>query len=172
MRIVLAALAALILLPATASAHPLGNFSMNHLTQVSVSEDRVDVTYVLDAAEIPTFQKNFDARAEVARRLKLTVNGGAITLRPGTATVPHPPGQGALPTTRVVLPLSAAVNDPRDVKVDDGTFPGRVGWKAVVAQPGRGTHTKSSAPATDPTNGLRVYPKDLLKSPEDLRFAS
>ena len=28
---------------------------------------------------------------------------------------------------------------------------------------------KASAPATDPTNGLRSYPKDLLKSPEDLR---
>ena len=38
-----------------------------------MSSDRVDVTYVLDAAEIPTFQKNFDAKAEVAKRLKLTV---------------------------------------------------------------------------------------------------
>ena len=75
MRIVLAALAALVLLPATASAHPLGNFSMNHLTEVSVSSERIDVTYILDAAEIPTFQKNFDATAEVARRLKVTVNG-------------------------------------------------------------------------------------------------
>ena len=31
---------------------------------------------------------------------------------------------------------------------------------------------KASAPATDPTNGLRTYPKDLLKSPEDLRDAT
>ena len=82
MRIVLAALVALVLLPATASAHPLGNFSMNHLTQVSVSRDRVDVTYVLDAAEIPTFQKHFDARAEVAKSLKLTVDGLAVSLKP------------------------------------------------------------------------------------------
>ena len=50
MRIIVAALLALALLPATASAHPLGNFSINHLTQVSVSADRVDVTYVLDGA--------------------------------------------------------------------------------------------------------------------------
>ena len=32
-----------------------------------MSSDRIDVTYVLDAAEIPTFQKNFDAKAEVAK---------------------------------------------------------------------------------------------------------
>src|SRR4051812_32041285 len=146
MRIVLAALAALILLPATASAHPLGNFSMNHLTEVSVSSNRVDVTYVLDAAEIPTFQKNFDARAEVARRLRVTVDGAALRLRAGAATTTHPRGQGGLPTTRVVLPLSAAVKDPRAVRVNDGTFPGRVGWKAVVAKPGRGTAVKASAP--------------------------
>src|SRR4051812_17757256 len=171
MRIVLAALAALILLPATASAHPLGNFSMNHLTQVSVSGDRVDVTYVLDAAEIPTFQKNFDAEAEVARRLKLTVDGAATTLRAGTPTVTHPPGQGGLTTTRVVLPLTAEVKDARAVTLHDGTFPGRVGWKAIVAQPGRGTAVHASAPATDPTNGLRTYPKDLLKNPADLRDA-
>jgi ABC-type nickel/cobalt efflux system permease component RcnA len=172
MRIVLAALVALALLPATASAHPLGNFSMNHLTEVSVSNDRIDVTYVLDAAEIPTFQKNFDATAEVARRLKLTVDGAPTPLQAGTPTITHPPGQGGLKTTRVVLPLNATVENPRDVRVDDGTFPGRVGWKAVIAKPGRGTAVKSSAPATDPTNGLRSYPKDLLKSPEDLRRAT
>ena len=40
-----------------ASAHPLGNFSVNHLATVSVSDDRVDVRYVLDQAEIPTVQE-------------------------------------------------------------------------------------------------------------------
>jgi ABC-type nickel/cobalt efflux system permease component RcnA len=145
---------------------------MNHLTKVSVSSDRLDVTYILDAAEIPTFQKNFDAKAEVARRLKVTVNGAPTPLRAGTPAITYPPGQGGLKTTRVVLPLSAAVKDPRDVRVSDGTFPGRVGWKAVVSKPGRGTAVKASAPATDPTNGLRSYPKDLLKSPEDLRDAT
>src|SRR5688500_16569313 len=106
MRIVLAALAALVLLPATASAHPLGNFSVNRLTQVSVSSDRVDVTYVLDPAEITTLQKNFDAKAEVAKRLRLTVDGRAVALTPaGAAKVTNPPGQGVLKTNQVVLPL-------------------------------------------------------------------
>jgi nickel/cobalt exporter len=176
MRIVLAVLAALALLPATASAHPLGNFSINHLARTSVSADRVDVTYVLDGAEIPTFQKSVElakVQAEVATRLTLTVDGRPVALKPaGTATITHPVGQGGLKTTRVVLPLSATVKEPKTVALSDQTYPGRVGWKAIVSQPGQGTAVKASAPATDPTNGLRTYPKDLLKSPEDLRDAT
>jgi nickel/cobalt exporter len=176
MRIIFAALLALALLPATASAHPLGNFSINHLSQVSVSADRVDVTYVLDGAEIPTFQKSVElakVQAEVADRLTLTVDGRDLRLRPGSEpTLTHPPGQGGLRTTRVVLALQAAVKDPRSVKLEDGTFPGRIGWKAIVARPGQGTATRSSAPATDPTDGLRRYPQDLLKSPADTRSAT
>jgi ABC-type nickel/cobalt efflux system permease component RcnA len=175
MRIIVAALLALALLPATASAHPLGNFSINHLSQVSVSADRVDVTYVLDGAEIPTFQKSVElakVQAEVAKRLRLTVDGRAVALRPaGEPTHARPTGQGGLPTTRIVLPLAARVA-ARDVRLEDGTFPGRIGWKAIVARPGNGTATRSSAPASDPTNGLRHYPKDLLKSPADTRTAT
>jgi nickel/cobalt exporter len=175
MRIIVAALAALALLPATASAHPLGKFSVNHLAQVSVSADRVDVTYVVDAAEIPTFQKSVDAakvKAEVADRLTLTVDGRRTTLVSGRATVTHPPGSAGLDTTRVVLPLRAPVTDPRSVELDDQTYPGRVGWKAIVVRPGRGTAVRSSAPASDPTNGLRTYPRDVLGSPADLRTAT
>lgn len=175
-----AGVAAIALVPASASAHPLGNFSVNHLAQVSVSSGRVDVRYVLDEAEVPTFQHRGvpDAalldrtRAEVERRLVLSVDGRRVALRPaGRATIAHPAGQGGLRTTRVELPLSAAVSAPRRVELRDGTYPGRVGWKAIVARPGRGTAVRSSAPAGDPTNGLRAYPEDLLESPADLRVA-
>ena len=182
-RLLVAALAAaaLLALPGVASAHPLGNFSINHLARVAVSADRVDVTYVLDEAEIPTFQERGDGdavvlarkRAEVAKRLVVTVDGRRVALRPaGRAVLSHPPGAGGLKTTRLELALSAAVRDPRDVRIDDGTFPGRVGWKAIVVRPGRDTAVRSTAPATDPTNGLRRYPADLLKSPSDLRTAN
>ena len=169
-----------LVLPAAASAHPLGNFSVNHVARVSVSADRVDVRYILDEAEIPTFQQRDVAdatllarkRDEVEKRLVLTVDGRRVALRPaGRATLAHPEGQGGLRTTRVELPLSARVTDPRRVEVRDGTFPGRVGWKAIVAAPGRGTAVRSDVPAGDPTNGLRTYPADLLKSPSDVRAA-
>jgi nickel/cobalt exporter len=180
-RILLAALLALALLPAAASAHPLGNFSVNHLSRVSVSSDRVDVRYILDEAEIPTFQQRAVAdaellrrrRAEVERRLVLTVDGRRVPLRPaGGATIAHPPGQGGLRTTRVELPLTAAVEAPERVQLRDGTFPERVGWKAIVAERGRGTAVRSSVPVEDPTRGLRAYPEDLLESPSDVRSAT
>ena len=180
-RILVAAVVALALLPSAASAHPLGNFSVNHISQVSVSSDRVDVRYILDEAEIPTFQERDTAdatllerkQAEVRRRLALTVDGRRVALEPaGTPTIAHPEGQGGLKTTRVELPLTARVDDPRKVELRDGTFPGRIGWKAVVVEPGRGTAVRSSAPAGDPTDGLRMYPEDLLKSPSDVRSAS
>jgi ABC-type nickel/cobalt efflux system permease component RcnA len=45
--------------------------------------------------------------------------------------------------------------------VADGTFSGRVGWKAVLA-----------AGQQDPTHGLTAYPKAVLSSPSDVRSAT
>ena len=180
-RLLLLAVALVLLIPAAASAHPLGNFSINHLDRLKVSSGRVDVTYILDQAEIPTFQERGlppsvvlgRKRAEVARRLVLTVNGRRVPLRLGGAgQISFPPGQGGLKLTRVVLPLFALVAQPREVSLHDGTFPGRIGWKAIVAQPGSGTDVRSSVPSGDPTDGLRTYPQDMLKSPLDQRDAS
>jgi ABC-type nickel/cobalt efflux system permease component RcnA len=41
----------------------------------------------------------------------------------------------------------------------------------VQVRPGAGTAVRTSAPATDPTGGLRRYPQDLLASPSDVRDA-
>ena len=141
-----------------AAAHPLGNFSVNHLAKVKVSSDRVDVHYVLDQAEIPTFQERDEPRsellaskqAEVTRGLTLRVNGREVPLRlasPGRLTMPR--GQGGLFTTRLELSLSAVVEDPHRVQLRDRTFPGRVGWKAIVAEPGEGTAVRADAPSGD-----------------------
>src|SRR5262245_10553737 len=40
-----------------ASAHPLGNFSINRYAALRVAGDSVDVRYIVDMAEIPTFQE-------------------------------------------------------------------------------------------------------------------
>jgi ABC-type nickel/cobalt efflux system permease component RcnA len=176
-----AALGALAVLAPAASAHPLGNFSINHLTQVRISADRVEALYILDQAEIPTFQERGLSpaevlgrkRAEVARGLRLEVNGRPASLRlePG-AKISFPPGQGGLKLTRVEVPFSASVSDPRTVELQDGTFPDRVGWKAIQARPGEGTAVRSNVYAQDPTGGLRSYPKDTLSSPLDQRSAT
>jgi nickel/cobalt transporter (NicO) family protein len=172
---------ALTVAPEAARAHPLGNFSVNHQSTVSVSDDRVDVRYVLDQAEIPTVQERSLSRgevlaakrAEVERRLVLLVDGRRVALEPaGPARLTFPAGAGGLSTTRLELPLQATVDDPRRVELRDGTFPGRVGWKAVIAAPGEGTSVRTQAPSGDPTRGLRSYPEDLLASPLDRRTAT
>ncbi len=178
----IAALAALLALPAAAGAHPLGNFSVNHQARVAVSDDRVDVTYLLDQAEIPTFQERGRApaavlarkRAEILRGLALEVDGRRVPLTPaGTARIAFPDGQGGLATTRVELRLGARADTlGATVRLHDGTFAGRAGWKAIVVVPGTGTAVRSSVPAEDPTRGLRRYPQELLRSPPEQREAT
>ncbi len=167
---------------AAASAHPLGNFSINHLVTARVSAHRVDLHYILDQAELPTFQERdlstamvlARKEAEVRRRLVLTVDGHSAPLRIlPDATLSHPPGQGGLPLTRVELDLAAELASAHArIAIHDGTFPGRVGWKAIVVAPGAGTDVRSSVPSDDPTRGLRAYPQDALASPLNQRDAS
>ena len=47
-----------------------------------------------------------------------------------------------------------------------------MGWDAIQILPGDGTDVHSSVPATDPTDGLRAYPSNLLSSPPSDREAS
>jgi len=180
MRLALAAVLLALLLPtAAASGHPLGNFTINHLSRVSVSEQGIDVAYTLDQAEIPTFQeRSLDPTAvlarkvaEVRRGLHLTVDGkrAPLAVEPG-AKIAFPAGQGGLRTTRIELRLHARTG--ARVQFSDATFAGRVGWKAVIVAPGKGTDVRSNVPASDPTDGLRHYPADLLKSPLDQRSAT
>ena len=91
---------------------------------------------------------------------------------PAPPRITFPDGQGGLKTTRVELPLAATVSEPARVRLRDETFSGRAGWKAIVAQPGKGTAVRSTAPSGDPTNGLRAYPKESLSSPAAQTSAS
>jgi nickel/cobalt transporter (NicO) family protein len=164
-----------------AAAHPLGNFSVNHVSTVRISASHIDVRYVLDQAEIPTVQEDQltpaevlrRKLAEVERRLVLVVDGRRVSLEPaGTPTLGFPAGAGGLKTTRLELPLRAAVDSPRRVQLRDGTFTGRIGWKSVISASGEGTAVRTNAPSGDPTGGLRRYPQDLLSSPLDRRAAT
>ena len=90
--LLVAALSALAL-PAVAAAHPLGNFTINRFSRLEVSGHRVYVRYVLDLAEIPTFQAgHIDARAyarRIARNALLVVNGKTARLVPGSFFPPQ-----------------------------------------------------------------------------------
>jgi nickel/cobalt transporter (NicO) family protein len=171
-----------IALPAAdADAHPLGNFTVNHLTQVAVTDDSVQLRYILDVAEIPTFQARRQprtrtlrlAREEVARRLAVTVDGRRVAVYDaGPPLLSFPRGQGGLDTTRIELSLRAAATGAQVVRVRDGTYPDRLGYTALVARPGRGTTVRSTASSEDPTRGLRTYPPSAVQRPLEQRTAT
>ena len=69
------AIAIVLVATASASAHPLGNFTINLYSGLHVVPGEVRVDYVVDMAEIPTFQAmpsidtNGDGVASSAERL-------------------------------------------------------------------------------------------------------
>ena len=176
-----AALAGLALLAGSAAAHPLGNFTVNHVTQVRISSDRIDLRYILDQAEIPTFQARRETpearlaqvRAELRRNLRITADGRPVRIepRPG-ATLQARPGDGGLQTTRIEVELAATAQGARRIVVRDETYGDRAGWKAILPKPGTGTRVRSSVSSEDPTDGLRSYPKASLRAPLDQRSAT
>jgi len=179
--LLVALIAAAALAAAPAQAHPLGNFTINHLTQVSASKDGVRLHYILDRAEIPTFQVRRQSRAqqlaavraEVQGQLHVTAGGRRVPLRlTGAGTIAFPPGQGGLSTSRFEIDATAAVAVPGRVVIDDETYAGRFGLRALIARPGKGTAVRSSAPSEDPSDGLRTYPRALIVRPPDQHTAT
>jgi nickel/cobalt exporter len=183
-----------LLLAGEAQAHPLGNFTTNQLVQVSVDQRRANVDYVLDLAEIPTFQltQRFDANGdgaiagaeragvigelerEAEAGLALTADGERLRVRPaGEARLSFPDGQAGLPLTRLEASYAAELAGPAaTIELTNDAFANRTGWRAIQVLPGRGTDLVSSVPATDPTDALRVYPQGVLESPPDERAAT
>jgi nickel/cobalt transporter (NicO) family protein len=161
--VVAAALAA----PAAAAAHPLGNFTINRFSRVEVSGHRVYVRYVLDLAEIPTFQAGrIDARAyarRIAANAQLTLDGRRAPLVPLGEALAHPLGAGGLHTTRLEVVLAGPrIGGPTELAYHDANYADRIGWKEIVV----GAHTASRS------DELRAYPKDMLSSPLDVTSAT
>jgi ABC-type nickel/cobalt efflux system permease component RcnA len=181
----LAALAALAFV-ASAAAHPLGNFTINRYSRVEPSGDRLYALYVLDMAEIPTFQAkpDVDAKGEaaygselatsIAHHVEVKVGGRPVTLAATKHVLAFPPGQAGLRTTRLeVLLASPPLTHGGTVDYRDRNYSGRIGWKEIVVQAGSGAKvTGSSAPSTSISHELLSYPKNLLQSPLDVTEAT
>ncbi len=174
-KLLLVALVALAL-PTGAAAHPLGNFTVNHYGELDLSGSSVYVRFVLDLAEIPTYQAGDRVRApgyaaQVARELELEVDGRPAALVAITSRVSEKPGAGGLPTLRFEA-VYKADRAGRELVFRDRTFPGRIGWRELVARADRGAQILSAdVPAASRSDALRAYPKDLLRSPLDVRVA-
>ncbi len=193
-RLLFSLLALGLLLAPRGFAHPMGNFSVNHYSKISFEKDGVRVTYIIDLAEIPTYQElqqgNVTANVadpavmhfvesrgvELGRGLSLMVGGTHLPLHLVSSQVIFPPGAGGLPTMKMGFVYQAPYppdHGSASLQYSDNNFPGHAGWKEIVAiaQPGA-SFISSSVPQTDRSAELSNYPTDLLNSPpQDLSAA-
>jgi ABC-type nickel/cobalt efflux system permease component RcnA len=152
---------ALAVLPIAALAHPMGNFSVNHYSRLDFRQSGVELTYVLDLAEIPTFQLQGAPEklaSEWVSRLALTENGLPVAWHIRSVSAKKSDGAGGMPTLRVVIVADAALAAGK-VEYRDGNFPGRAGWKEIVVdhEPDAVIHS-STQDAADISKALTVYP--------------
>jgi nickel/cobalt exporter len=181
--VVLGAAIAALAAPAVAAAHPLGNFTVNRFSEITLSGRDVYVHYVLDLAEIPTYQEGDRVRAaqfprDVGARLVFEVEGRRVALVPVQDELGERPGAGGLPTLRfdavfrAQLPGGAPSGETSFV-FHDTNFADRIGWKEVVVRADHGAAIESSdVPAHSESQELRSYPKKLLRAPLDVTSAS
>ncbi|MGH2417580.1 MAG: nickel transporter, partial [Candidatus Limnocylindria bacterium] len=164
-------------LPAAATAHPLGNFSINHYARVTVSPERVEIDLVIDVAEIPTIAaapsldrdgdgsvSGGELRASEVREclaraeaLRVVVGGQAVSLTLSSAALELRPGAGALQTLRIACALRASI----DVRIDSATTvevadtgdADRLGWREIVVN-GDGVVVADPTASTDVSHRL------------------
>lgn len=179
--LLLVAVAALAL-PAGAAAHPLGNFTVNRFSAIELVGSDVYVHYVLDLAEIPTYQEGDRVReagfaGRIADALVLEVDGRRVDLVPVQHKLSTKAGAGGLPTLRFEAVFEAVhrtTGRPARTTLvfHDTNFAERIGWKEVVVRAGDGAAIgTSSAPAESTSDELRAYPKDLLRAPLNVTSA-
>jgi len=172
-----AALVAALLAPASASAHPLGNFTVNHFAGIDLAGSRVYVRVALDLAEVPTFQQGAEVRragfaAGLSSKLELTLDGRRVPLAVVSHRTSERPGAGGLKTMRFDA-VYVARGSGTHLTFADTSFSSRIGWREIVVTARDGAAvTESSAPRESRSDELRAYPSDLLRSPLDVRSAS
>ncbi len=153
-----------------AAAHPLGNFTINHLAVLRPGAAQLRVHYVLDIAEIPTFQimhaggawtpsrkRDWESAESVlvANGLSIRADGVALPLHLERAAAITRPGAGGLPTLYWSGDYTAPLPGKAAISVRDSVYADRrIGWKDIVL-PG----------TSDPTRALRSYPSALIGSP-------
>ncbi len=158
-----------------AFAHPLGNFTINHLAVLRAGNGELHVRYVLDIAEIPTFQimhvvdpngswSDAQREAWAAREVGVVTDGLHIRLDGGEPIGLHlddvharlRPGAGGLPILYWVADFTAPLRaGAHTVAVDDQVYADRrIGWKDDIV-----------APQTEPTHELLHYPTAMIGSP-------
>lgn len=175
-------------------AHPLGNFTINQFTRLTLAADKIKIHHVVDLAEIPTFQELQiisgenkpsqqqlnDYVAQVAGRhaenLVLLINGQRLPLSIKEQKIALAEGAGKLQTLRLDFDLEGKLTGgdaaAHQLHFENNIYRERIGWHEVVIVAEAGTNVyNSSAFGSAVTDELRAYPQDMLSAPLDERTA-
>ncbi len=176
----------LILSSATSFAHPMGNFSVNHYSKITIRQGNVEVRYLIDMAEIPTFQEirqfgltpkaddlgtslYLDKQQQLLKAgLSLESDGQAVPLDTISHEVAFADGAGGLPTMKIGFVFRGKLDvtaGAHNLSYFDNNFSGRTGWKEIVVLGDGVAILSSSAPGTDRSQELTNYSSDALNSP-------
>jgi ABC-type nickel/cobalt efflux system permease component RcnA len=171
---------------ATCFAHPMGNFSVNHYSKITIGQKSIEILYLVDMAEIPTYQEmrqfelvpkpndpsvsNYLDRQEPLLKAGLTLesNGKPLQFETVERHVTFAEGAGGLLTMKITFVFRSQPDFAAGVhqlSYADNNFPGRAGWKEIVVRGDRAEILNSSAPATDRSLELTTYSSDALNSP-------
>lgn len=168
-----------------ASAHPMGNFSVSHYTRFEVGDGTVRIHYVLDLAELPSFEllqkwglKQDATREQVrthavvemrewtSKGLRFRSNGAPVTARVLDAEATTGAGAGAMPVFRIAANLVIDGVRPGVLEFEDTNYPDRAGWKEIVLA--GGGEDRSKALTAYPA-GATEDPAAAVGAPQDLR---
>ncbi|WP_309252214.1 MULTISPECIES: nickel transporter [unclassified Streptomyces] len=176
-----------------ATAHPLGNFTVNHHTGLVLHPQRIDARIVVDRAEISTAQELQDidtdhdgrvsdnesthyasrACSALERQLVATVDEGRLQWHLSSSRFSRRPGEAGLPTSRVQCDVTAHADlrSAAVIALRTTYDTRRVGWQEITARADGLALASSNVPAQSSTDELRNYPKDPLASPLNQRAA-
>jgi nickel/cobalt exporter len=181
-------LAVLLLGTVALFAHPMGNFSVSHYSRLQASSNGVELQYVLDLAEIPTFEMlrdwnidrnappmELESHAAVQARawlknLDVTVDGVKVYPKFESAKAVFTDGAGNLPILRIITRAHVAAHGGK-LTYEDRNYAERAGWKEIVIESGKGaTVQQASQSNRDISKGLTQYPADpTVAPPQDVR---
>jgi len=169
-------------------AHPMGNFSVNHYAKLQPSPNGVELQYVLDLAEIPTFETlrdwkiertastaELETHAAAQARLWLSnldvaVDGIKVYPKFESVKAVIADGAGNLPILRITTRAHINAHGGK-LTYEDHNYAERAGWKEIVIDHASGVIlTQASQTNHDISNALTQYPADpTLAPPQDLR---
>ncbi|MFJ6797100.1 sulfite exporter TauE/SafE family protein [Streptomyces sp. NPDC091268] len=184
---------ALLTAAAPAAAHPLGNFTVNYATSLTLRPQAVEAEVVVDRAEIaaaqerPLIDQDHDgslsadeqslyaagACTTLAGQLAVDVSGVSLRWNRAPGRLTFHTGEAGLKTSRLTCRLTAdaPLTSPAGVHVVTHYDSRRIGWHEVTARGDGLTLIDSTVPAASPTDQLRHYPQDPLTDPLDQRSA-